>query len=133
MNPPRRATDQIVSIYANRRFTFMKSAALAFAVMFLAPNVYASDACEWNAGFVTEKSRRVTPTEVAALTKSANARDIIAKLGPAARDVGFGLYVLQWDMSDGRIFSVSTAGACQTPIAAGIKERGQGNEKPAAK
>jgi len=36
--------------------------------------------------------------------------EIIGKLGPAARDIGSGLYVLQWDVTDGRVFSVSTAG-----------------------
>jgi len=45
---------------------------------------------------------------------------IIGRLGPAARDIGSGLYVLEWDVTDGRKFFVSTAGLCEKPFAAGF-------------
>ena len=46
----------------------------------------------------------------------------LAKLGPAARDVGSGLYVLEWDVTDGRVFSVSAA-SCGKPYNVGFRER----------
>jgi hypothetical protein len=45
---------------------------------------------------------------------------IVAKIGPAQRDVGSGLHVLQWPVADGRWFSVSVADSCSKPFAAGF-------------
>jgi hypothetical protein len=47
--------------------------------------------------------------------------EIIRRLGPAARDVGSGLYVLQWDVTDGRTFLVSTGSACGKPVNTGFR------------
>ena len=44
--------------------------------------------------------------------------DIIKRLGPAARDIGSGVYVLEWDVADGRVFSVSSGTLCGQPAAA---------------
>ncbi len=43
------------------------------------------------------------------------------KLGPAARDAGSGVYLLQWDVADGRTFFVSTGSACGKPNSAGFR------------
>jgi hypothetical protein len=47
-------------------------------------------------------------------------REILQRLGPAARDVGSGLHVLEWDVTDGRKFRISTPGACDKPLHAGF-------------
>ena len=38
--------------------------------------------------------------------------EILKRLGPAARDVGSGLFLLQWDVADGRVFTVSATDLC---------------------
>jgi len=40
---------------------------------------------------------------------------ILKRLGPAAREIGSGLIILQWDVSDGRVFAVSTGDLCAKP------------------
>jgi hypothetical protein len=44
---------------------------------------------------------------------------IIKHLGPAARDIGSGLHIFEWDISDGRVFSVSTGALCGKPMKIG--------------
>ena len=48
---------------------------------------------------------------------------IIEKLGPAARDIGSGLYVLEWDVIDGRVFRVSVASPTDKPMAIGFAKK----------
>ena len=55
---------------------------------------------------------RVSPLPASAFTgvsTSLALGDVIARLGPAQSDVGSGVYVLAWPVSDGRLFYVSTA------------------------
>jgi hypothetical protein len=42
--------------------------------------------------------------------------DIVVLLGPAARDVGSGLTILEWDSTDGRIFRVGGTSLCRAPL-----------------
>ena len=43
---------------------------------------------------------------------------LVRRLGPAAREVGSGVYVVEWDMRDGRVFRVSSSTLCGKPLAA---------------
>jgi hypothetical protein len=49
--------------------------------------------------------------------------EIFAILGPAARDVGSGLYLFEWDSNDGRVFRISTQGMCRKPDVLGFVEQ----------
>jgi hypothetical protein len=48
--------------------------------------------------------------------------EVLARLGPAQADIGSGLYVLRWPVSDGRVFLVSVGGleASAHPISVGF-------------
>jgi hypothetical protein len=55
---------------------------------------------------------RVSPLPASAFTgvsTSLSLGEVIARLGPAQSDVGSGVYVLEWPVSDGRMFYISTA------------------------
>ncbi len=43
---------------------------------------------------------------------------LVRRIGPAAREVGSGVYVVEWDMRDGRVFRVSASTLCGKPLAA---------------
>ena len=89
----------------------------------LTSNATEVDSCPWNPNFVSRASKLVTPAAIQAIPKSSNVREIISRLGPAARDVGSGVYLLQWDMSDGRIFAITAVSACKVPMASGVTTR----------
>lgn len=76
--------------------------------------------CAWNPAFVSAAAKPLPSSRLRGIDRSLPMPAIIDRLGPAARDVGSGLYVLQWEVTDGRIFSVSTASACGTPVNAGF-------------
>jgi hypothetical protein len=76
--------------------------------------------CPWNERFVSAKVKPLPASAFAGIDRSLTIAQIVAKLGPAKRDVGSGLYVLQWPVADGRWFSVSVADACSKPAAAGF-------------
>jgi hypothetical protein len=49
-------------------------------------------------------------------------RDAVKLLGPASRDVGSGLYVFEWDLTDGSVFHISSGGdLCAKSVASGIR------------
>ncbi len=49
--------------------------------------------------------------------------EIVKRIGPAMRDVGSGLHVLQWDVTDGRTFFVSAPSFCGKPVGMGFRKR----------
>jgi hypothetical protein len=78
--------------------------------------------CPWNASYVSSKAKPLAAKEFRGITRDMLMPDIIKKLGPASREVGSGLYVLQWDVSDGRTFFVSTVSACEKPVNVGFQQ-----------
>lgn len=42
---------------------------------------------------------------------------LVKRLGPAAREVGAGAFVVEWDMRDGRVFRVTSSTLCGKPLA----------------
>lgn len=84
---------------------------------------FASESCPWSPGYVSGAAKPVESQSVRKVPASANIRQIVAQIGPAARDVGFGVYVLEWDLADGQVLSVSAESACSVPLARKIKPR----------
>lgn len=70
---------------------------------------------------VDPRTAPLPPARFVGIDRRLDTRAIVERLGPAARDVGSGLHVLEWDVSDGRRFLVSTAGACAIPVATGFQ------------
>ncbi len=73
--------------------------------------------CSWNAALVSPSSARLPPAAFAAISIDMTVLEIVRHLGPAKGEGGFGLHVLMWEVTDGRTFYVSTAGACSKPVA----------------
>ena len=70
----------------------------------------------------------VPSTELQGISADLSLSEIIRRLGPAARDVGSGVHVLQWDVTDGGLFQVSAINACDRPLATCMTTRGEGRE-----
>ena len=76
-------------------------------------NVIAADNnCAWQPSYVSANAKPVPVKAIDELSADLTIRELVARLGPAARDVGSGLHVFQWDVADGSVFSVSAASAC---------------------
>jgi hypothetical protein len=82
-----------------------------------------SFACPQVEEIISSESKPLPPSATSGITKDMTVPEILKRLGPAARDVGSGLYVLQWDLTDGRVFFVSTPDACSKPMGFGYVER----------
>ena len=98
----------------------LRIVSIIFAIFLIMPK--AADACEWKAEYV---SATALPKEAKAFDKinrSMTLKKIIQKLGPASKDVGSGLHVLEWKVADGRVFRISVANACEKPIAIGFHD-----------
>lgn len=92
---------------------------LLIAILLCAGAARATE-CAWDPTFVSAAAKPLPPSRFRGIDRSLPVATIIERLGPAARDVGSGLYVLQWHVTDGRTFSVSTASACGKPVDAGF-------------
>ena len=75
---------------------------------------------------VSPAAKPLPPERFSGITTDWTTAAIIKQLGPASRDAGSGLYVLQWDAMDGRVFSVSTSGLCAKPFFAGFLKKKAG-------
>lgn len=80
----------------------------------------AVNACDWKAEYVSAAATPKTAKAFEKINRDMTLAIIIQKLGPAAREVGSGLHVLEWDVTDGRVFRVSVASACDKPMALGF-------------
>jgi hypothetical protein len=73
--------------------------------------------CAWDPHFVSADAKAVRIEAVQRLPANLRLKEIVARLGPARREVGLGTYVLQWEVASGEIFSVTASGACAVPLA----------------
>jgi hypothetical protein len=64
---------------------------------------------------ISSKSQPLPPERFSKITKEMTVYEILGLLGPAARDIGSGLYFLQWDSTDGRVFTVTATSVCDRP------------------
>jgi hypothetical protein len=94
--------------------------ALLIALLVGTATTQASE-CAWDAAFVSAAAKPLPAARFVGIGRSTPMSSIVKQLGPAARDVGSGLYVLQWDVSDGRTFTASTANACSKPVSIGFQ------------
>lgn len=104
------------------------------AVALLGFGVAPAAACPWNPSYISHSVEPLPPGAFAEVSTAMSMPEIIERLGPAARDVGSGLYVLQWNVTDGRTFHVSTDSACGKPLGVGFHESTSGRRtlQPAA-
>ena len=79
--------------------------------------------CAWEDSFVSASATPLPAHRFRAIDARMTIRAIVAQLGPAARDVGSGLHVLEWDTVDGRRFLVSVTDGCSQPMAMNLGDR----------
>ncbi len=91
--------------------------ALSALVLLISTNV---SACEFSK-YVSEKTKPLPPRVFSGISHFMLIDAIIKQLGPAARDVGSGLHVLEWDVTDGRVFFIS-ASSCGKPHKVGFRK-----------
>jgi hypothetical protein len=85
----------------------------------------ARDSCDWRFEYVSEATSRSVDAKVAeALENDLSIAEIVRVIGPAKRDRGSGLHVLEWELSDGRRLWVSAADACSRPVGRSLKPKG---------
>jgi len=96
---------------------FMMVAFLAVGFSFLP----ACDSCK-RAVPVAEGTPALVPEAFNEINTSMKAEQIIKILGAPARDVGSGLHILEWDVTDGTVFSITVADMCATPVSFGFRK-----------
>jgi hypothetical protein len=79
-------------------------------------------ACDWDESYISASMKPKAAKSFESISKHMTLKKIIRKLGPAKRDVGSGLHVLQWEVNDGRVFHVSVADACSKPLSFGFSK-----------
>lgn len=77
---------------------------------------HAKEGCTWDGPLISEQALPVSLEKVNNLQSKLTGNEILEQLGPAARDVGSGLHVLQWDLTNGQVFAVSISDVCALPL-----------------
>lgn len=80
-------------------------------------------ACVAMPNAVSTSSRPVDRRMLEKLAARASLRDAVAALGPAARDVGSGLHVLEWEISKSEVLRISAPDFCSPSLAQGVSSR----------
>lgn len=80
-------------------------------------------ACVAMAGAVSTAARTVDRRLLAKLPPRSSLREAVRLLGPAARDVGSGLHVLEWDVSKSEVLRISAPDFCSPSLAQGVSRR----------
>jgi hypothetical protein len=78
----------------------------------------AAESCEsgkWGP-LVSSKSIPLAPAIFDEIRGTMTMWEILRLLGPAARDVGSGLTILEWNSTDGRVFRVGGTSLCRVPL-----------------
>lgn len=73
--------------------------------------------------FVSPTAHARPARSFSGISASMSVMEIVKRIGPAMRDVGSGLHVLQWDVTDGRTFFVSAPSFCGKPVGMGFRKR----------
>jgi hypothetical protein len=95
-------------------------AILVIALLFQPPAAVAAG-CDWQASFVSPGAATLSPALFKSIERSMPLASIVNVLGPATRESGSGLYILEWDVEDGRVFFVSATSACSKPLGLGFR------------
>lgn len=80
-------------------------------------------ACMAMPNAVSASSRPLDRRMLKKLAARTSLRDAVAALGPAARDVGSGLHVLEWNLSKSEVLRISAPDFCSPSLAQGISSR----------
>lgn len=87
--------------------------------------LYASTAisteCEWKGSFVSPDAVALAPEKFDTVTPTTSIEAAVKILGPAVREIGSGMYVLQWDVVDSRVFFISATSPCSKPVGMGFQ------------
>jgi hypothetical protein len=82
---------------------------------------HSAERCGASAGIedlVSDAALPVSPETIQALRPDMTLGQVIERLGPASRDIGSGLHILEWRVTDGRSYRVSGASLCERPMQA---------------
>jgi hypothetical protein len=107
----------------------MPSVMLAL-ILLAATGPASAGACRWDPAFVSGTTEPLSASRFLGISRAMTVREIIQRLGPAARDVGSGVHVLEWDVTDGRQFRLSTPSACDKPLHVGFSDATAGASGP---
>lgn len=92
-----------------------------FSLLFLTSlsfNVYSI--CPVMLNMMSSQSKMLPVESIKLSGLNSSAQDWVKALGPAAREVGSGLHILEWDLIDGRLFRISFLEACEKVLYARI-------------
>ncbi|MCL2715903.1 MAG: hypothetical protein FWD68_15330 [Alphaproteobacteria bacterium] len=92
----------------------------AIAASLIAATAHAAPPCTTSTAAVSPTVRALASSRFANITSLMPVWAILDELGPASRDIGSGGFVLVWDVTDGRQFSVAAASLCATPYRVGF-------------
>jgi hypothetical protein len=89
----------------------------------IASPAFAELACDTakHADVVSNKSVPLTQEKIGAIRKGMSMWEVVRILGPAARSIGSGLFVLEWEDTKGRLFIVGGTSLCEPAIYAQYK------------
>jgi hypothetical protein len=73
--------------------------------------------CTWKEAPVSSGVATIAPLSVDALSSTLTLGEIVDAIGPAERDVGSGVYVLEWPLTNGNVFQASATSPCEVPTA----------------
>jgi len=82
-------------------------------------------ACQSMPGAVSTSARMLDRRLVNKLAARISLRDAVAALGPAVRDVGSGLHVLEWDVSASDVFRISAPDFCAPSVSQRLSRKSQ--------
>jgi hypothetical protein len=74
-----------------------------------------------HADVISSKSIPPTQENIDAIRDGMSMWEIVKLLGPAARNIGSGLFVLAWDSTNGRVFIVGGTSLCKPALYARYK------------
>ena len=82
---------------------------MTMVLLFVSIATQAQDVCWLNSDNVISTSvQSVDAIKARLLKPQVSVAEAVSVLGRATRDVGSGLYVFQWDLTDGSVFQVSS-------------------------
>ena len=96
----------------------MRTGLVFLAALLLVGSASAGEPCKAvrdMSEFVSTRSVPLPAARFAGIKSDMSVGEILKRLGPAARDLGSGLFILEWDVTDGRVFRVSASSLCDLP------------------
>ena len=102
----------------------MVNVLVLLSTLTLSTSPNANAPCKWVGELVSSSSNALDASTFTVISSSMSAADVLKRIGPASRELGSGVYILEWDVSDGRVFSLSASSLCAKPLSIGFQKRG---------